>query len=168
MILKLIGIMLLICATGYTGMSMSTSLKERIKRLELIRKMLDEIATLIRYRALTVTEIINELVSNSSYGELIFLHKAKLEIAPEIPFHCAWENAVKKDGKLLNEEKSQLISLGNFLGSSDIEGQISALTIYKDKFNMLIEKASENYASKGKLYRSLGVLSGVFVSILLI
>ena len=31
MMLKLIGVMLLVCATGYTGLSMSASLKERIR-----------------------------------------------------------------------------------------------------------------------------------------
>ncbi|NLK70620.1 MAG: hypothetical protein GX286_04185 [Clostridiales bacterium] len=168
MMLKLIGVMLLVCATGYTGLSMSASLKERIRRLELIRKMVDEITILIRHRALTVMEIIDELTANSSYAELTFLHKAKSGIIPEVSFHYAWENAVKKDNKLLNEEKTELISLGNFLGSSDTEGQISALTIYKDKFNSLIEYANEIYDKKGKLYRSLGVLSGVFVAILLV
>lgn len=168
MMLKLIGIMLLVCATGYAGISASTLLKEHITRLELTRKMIDEITILIRHKSLTVTEIVDELISNSIYTELAFLQIVKSEIAPGIPFHTAWINAIKKDSKLLVEEKIELISLGNSLGSSDTEGQMSALTIYKDKFNLLIKKANENYDKKGKLYRSLGVLSGVFVAILLI
>lgn len=168
MLFKLVGVMLLVTASSYIGINMSQTLKERVIRIELIKRMLDEISTLIRHRALTVSEIVDELNKSTVYKELDFINFAKNDITERIPFSNVWEKSIIRDKKLFQEERKELISLGYSLGTSDIDGQLSALSIIKNKFDIIAEKSNFEYTKKGKLYRTLGVLCGVFISILLI
>lgn len=168
MLFKLLGIVFLVTATSLTGLNFSLYLKNRRAKLELIKRMIDDMSNLIRYRALTVKEIISELSLSPSYSNLIFLNYASQNIQNSIPFSEIWEKSVEKDFSLKNCEKSELISLGYAIGSTDIEGQISTLNSFKEKFLHLISQADDDYKQKGKLYRSLGVLSGIFISVIIV
>ena len=61
-----------------------------------------------------------------------------------------------------------LADIGKNLGTSDIEGQISTLNLQRNELKILISSAETEYEKKSKLYRSLGVLVGAFISVMLI
>ena len=65
-------------------------------------------------------------------------------------------------------EKKLLCELGRVLGTSDIDGQISALELISRSAEQLTEKYGEEYRKKGRLYRSIGVLAGVTAGIMVI
>lgn len=121
--------------------------------------------TLLRYRALTVYELADEL--RDAYSGLGFMQAvcAKLERGRE--FYPVWERAVLEDAKLSEEERSLLISAGATLGSCDAQGQISALEVCVRRLDGMISAALEDKRRKTPLYRGLGLLAGLFVSVLL-
>ena len=68
-----------------------------------------------------------------------------------------------------NEEDKKLISsIGQQLGKCELDGQLSAIALLKTETENLISEADKIYNEKGKMYRYLGVLTGAFISIIVI
>ena len=71
--IKLVGISAILICTSMAGFSLSDKLKARVNELNQINYMLEEIEILIRYKAMTVYEIIENLKQNQSMKNLGFL-----------------------------------------------------------------------------------------------
>ncbi len=168
MIFKLSGMIFIIMTTALGGISLSKSLSERVKRLELIVLMLDRMSTYIEFRSLHTGEILSELSSDKSFEQLKFLKTAAELYRNGESFQDAWIKAVENDVYLKNEERAQLIEVGNSLGRSNTKGQLSMLSIHSRNIEHICRTASAESQNKGKLYRTLGVLTGVFISVMLI
>ena len=67
-----------------------------------------------------------------------------------------------------DEEKHILLDLGNLLGTTDIEGQLSCISAQLALMSSLREQRAAEYRQKGRLYRSLGVMAGISVGIIMI
>lgn len=164
---RFIGVFLIFSACCAAGMSISIGMKKKLERLNLFRRMTDEIATLIRYRSYTVREILVRLKENRSYSGLAFMQNAdygyKGSSAGEI-----WIESIDMDSELSGEEKKLLSQLGAQLGATDTEGQLSVISVFNNELEEMIKKQSEKYAVKGKLYRSMGILAGAMFGILII
>ena len=58
--------------------------------------------------------------------------------------------------------------LGSFLGHADIEMQIRYLDRYLEEFADAIKERQSMLGEKKKLYRSLGVIGGILIAVMLI
>lgn len=165
--LRVIGVLLIFSACCCTGINMSLKMRKKLERLELFRRMTDETATLIRYRGLTVREIMTQLRSNAAYTGLDFLQSGdysdRSHPAAEIFMECT-----REDMCLSAEEKRFLIRFASELGTSDVKGQLSAISILSEELDVMIKAQSEKYAVKGRLCRSMGILAGAMLGILII
>lgn len=146
---------------------MSLNMKKKLERLNLFRRMTDEIATLIRYRSLTVREIFLLLKENSAYSDLLFLQNADFGDKSR-PVGEIWQESIDSDFTLSSEEKKLLIQFGRQLGTTDTQGQLSVISVFNENLDTMIEKQAEKYAVKGKLCRSMGILGGAMAGILII
>ena len=83
----------------------------------------------------------------------------------------AWQKSIEENEKNLSLEKEDIKiieDLGNTLGKTDVEGQISQIELTK-KFNEVqISKAEEERKKNEKMYKSLGSLIGLAIVIILI
>lgn len=66
------------------------------------------------------------------------------------------------------EERRRLMELGGFLGHADIEMQIRYLDCYLEELADAIKKRRSMLGEKKKLYRSLGVIGGILIAVMLI
>ncbi len=165
--IKLIGIMAVLISTSLAGISSSEKLKNRVTELNIINYMLEEISILIRYKALTVYQIIDSLKKNPSFSSLSFI--SNIEINLHVPFKVSWEKSIDGMTTSLTQSDIKLLkSFGASLGTSDIEGQLSTIEVFKGNFSKTEKDAISVYEKKSRLYRSLGVLAGAFISIMLI
>lgn len=167
--MKYAGIILLILSSGLTGILLSKRLGERVELLRRTLAMLDRFSTQIRWQASTVEELLRSELRQGGGERLSFLE----HIAGEPqggPFPDAWKRALGewKNPALEKEDRLLLETIGETLGSSDVEGQLASIALQKETCARLLEQAAHDRERKGKLYRSLGVLAGVFVSILLL
>lgn len=158
---KITGIVSIFIASAMTGVIMATKLNERVKLLGEIRQASIQIRSDFEYRAPVLSEcfekrgrffsLVSELISREGY----------------LP-----DDAVKKAcctfKQLKNEEKEILISFGENLGAEEICGQISNISWLIKELDEVIMRAKEEYSTKGKLYKSSGVLAGLGFAILLI
>lgn len=165
--IKILGIISIIISSTLIGIVGSEKLRNRVKELNLINYMLEEIAILIRYKAMTVYEIVETLTQNQIFNKLTFLNNFNSNL--QIPFKSTWnKNIDDMPTSLIESDVKLLKSFGASLGTSDIDGQLSTIGVFKESFFKLEKDATVIYDKKSKLYRSLGVLIGAFISIILI
>ena len=133
--------------------------------------MLDEIEMLLKYRSATVYEIIEVLSKDKRFSELEFI----LEISDkcrntDIPFSDIWCSCISKrnDIFLKKEDKDLICSIGQYLGTSDTETQLKTIQIKKGELSVFLKNAEEDLLKKAKLYRSIGILAGAFISIMIL
>ena len=166
--IRIIGAGLVFAALSVLGASMSSGLKAKEKRLYLCLKMLDDISSMIRWNALTVTEISQRLCESGSYESLGFTDKLCEKLRQGGSFPAAWKGAVSEAAVLGEDEKARLIELGEILGSADIEGQLSSLGLIQSELRKMHDEQAEKYRTKGRLYRTVGVTIGAMAGIMIV
>ncbi|MCH5193491.1 MAG: stage III sporulation protein AB [Oscillospiraceae bacterium] len=166
--LKIIGIAVIISVTSFAGSYFSASLKNRVVMLKKMNYMLEEISILLRCRSATVYEITEALAADERFSDFDFLKKVLSD--RNRPFRESWCEAVSENipGGAKKSDMELLADIGRRLGASDLDGQISTINIWQSELGSAISSAEADYAGKAKLYRSLGVLSGAFISIMLV
>ncbi len=162
--MKLCGLLLLLSAAVLCGCYAADGLHRRVIRLQQLRRMLNAITVHLRYTLPTVRELMQTLADDPDYTALPFLRKA---VADPSDFPAAWNTAVSQSHDLSREEASLLYRLGHTLGSTDLEGQLSALALYDQQLSAMLQQAAVQADSHGSLYRTMGILTGLFLVILL-
>jgi len=128
-----------------------------------ITQLLESMAVQIRYRALPLAELFGAL-NGSEFLETV---GAGFHARPNINYRDAWNNAVDSFSELA-EEREILLSIGNSLGGSDVSGQIAMLELNKELLQKRLGAASETAQKKGAMYRSVGLLTGLGLAIMVI
>jgi len=122
--------------------------------------MLSEMSLLIRCRALPVKDLFREL---GRYG---FLNN--VNAGENGDFRDSWYAAADALTELDKSERDIVKNVGFSLGNSDSSGQLSMLEANSKLLEIAAEEVREQYNKKGKLYRSIGVLGGLFAAILIL
>lgn len=165
--IKVIGVLIVISSSTLVGIYFSDRLKSRLKEIKYIIYMFEQISVLIRYKALTVYEIIDYLKENKICSQLNFIKLFKNK--EDISFEEQWcESIDNSQTYITKEDKKLLKSFGNVFGTSDVDGQLSDIELYKHNFIKIENDANEEFEKKSKLYKSLGIIIGAFISIMLI
>lgn len=166
--LKALCLFVIILLTSFGGMYFSAALKNRVISLKRMSYMLEEIYIMLEYRSATVYEIAEALSGDERFAEFTFLRE--LAFSSERSFQQSWCEAVENHIPIgISKSDSELLkNIGRQLGTSDLDGQISGVRLRQAELNSAIASAEEDYSRKAKLYRSLGVLTGVFIVIMLV
>lgn len=164
------GILLLaiLLASSYIGFLISDKYKRRVEELKEIKKGLHIFETKIRYTGEPIPEIFSELSMNldKNIGKLFkdASHRMQEKTAKD-----AWQEAINNlKTSMTKEDKEVLKGLGKLLGKTDIEGQVSQIDLTSNFMDSQIEKAEKELLKNDKLYRTLGVVSGLALVIILI
>lgn len=72
-----------------------------------------------------------------------------------------------RDTSLTQEDRARLKELGDSLGYLDKAMQLANLEAYSRELDLSIEELTEGLPAKKKLFRSLGLMGGLFLAILL-
>lgn len=167
--MKLLGIIIAVIISALTGNYYAVRLGRRLELLKKLEYMLEKMEILIRCRSATVYEMIRELSRDKRLEELEFLKY--IDVGGEnITFHEMWERGVNdfRSACLKSEDIDLLINIGAELGTSDTQGQLESLAMSRASLSLMIKESQEEYAKKASLYRSMGVLAGALVAVLLI
>ncbi len=167
MLIETLGIIFILFSSSYLGFYYSNRLKNRVASLEKVCYMTDAISTQIRYRATNLFEVMEFLKRDSICKEIDFVKN--FDSKKEGIFSKKWESSLNKNKKDFNSDDVNLLkALGNILGTTDIEGQLNELSAFKVSLYGQLKIAKNSYEKKSKLYRSLGVILGAFIAIMLI
>lgn len=160
--MKIIGICIVSAIVVFYGFSASRRYSKRIKFLESMILFIDFVENQIRFLGSTVESIFEEAINSHNFVDLFFLKD------------------VKNNGNsrfCMEYQESILISISEFehvslflseLGCRDIDGEIAHCKVYKEIIKNDLEGAKTDFNNKGKLYKSMSVLTAAALMIILI
>ena len=149
------------------GILISKSYENRVIELKEFKNVLNIMKTKIKFTYEPLAEIFKQISKdNQTNVEKIFG-----QIANQITYYPTkdvWENCIQDaDISIKQEDKDILKRLGKLLGQTDVEGQISEIEVTQNFLDTQIEKAEEEKKKNQKMYKTLGIVTGlVFVIIL--
>jgi len=147
---------------------MASGLSARLRRLESCVLMLGEMRGRLEYIQPTVQSLIGMLAGQRRFEGLGFLQECAGSMLEGKAFSSGWREALEKwSTSLGREEAAILASLGDVLGRSDLESQLSALALAQEQLEQRIAGTRDRVQKQGNLYRSMGVLGGVAAAIIL-
>ena len=113
--------------------------------------------------------ILREIEEKKALKDLSFLAVCLHLCKQGTAFPVYWRESLETDGldPLTVVDRQILTDLGNVLGSTGLQGQIDQLNLLQSRLKSQLEAASQRYATNGNLYRSLGLMGGLLLVILL-
>lgn len=167
-IIKSILFILIFLSSTYIGMLISSKYKNRLNDLKELKSILNIMNTKIRYTYEPIGEIAFEIsqMNNTNVGKLFgeFSSLLKTRTITE-----AWNIAIDTYGNNFSKEDKNIIKgLGKMLGKTDMDGQLSQIAQTHEFLYMQIEKAEKDKQKNEKLYKSLGMVIGIAIIIILI
>lgn len=140
----------------------------RVIQLRKFIAMLDEIAILIRFRAMRTREIIEEITGYNSLENFVFLDILDECLELEDDISKGWRTAAQRTTFLNSSDKDILLSVGEQIGSTDINGQLSMLELNRNLAERNLLQAEEEYRVKGRMFRTVWCLCGLAAGIMVI
>lgn len=172
MLLKIIGMIVLILSGTLLGYSLCDDYMERIRCLEAVKKTLIILKGEIKHNNSTICEALSNIKVNNNQV-MSFLEKVIKEYKyKKLSLWEVWSEGVissfHKTMKLSKEEVDIIKDFGRNLGVTDRETQIKNIDECVDEIERCIIELKNEKKEKCKLYKAFGVLSGLFISIMLL
>lgn len=83
--------------------------------------------------------------------------------------YLSWNESVERQKNNINNEDKEIIKmLGKLLGKTDIRGQVSQIELTQKLIEKQIEKAEDEKNKNSKLYKTMGVICGMAICIILV
>lgn len=166
--IKLFGILMIVASTTLLGVFKSTAMKKRIISLQDMKTSLNLLKSEIMFSRNSLKEAF-ENIANVSKNADVFKYTA--EMIEEYGIKNAWKYGTEMafEGTCLKKEDTEVIALlGGELGMTDTENQLKNIDYISELLNKCIADANDEYTKTAKLCRSVGVLSGLLIAIVLI
>ena len=169
LLVKFCGMALLVYCTTSLGLSAAAGLGRRVRELELSLAVVAGLAGELQYSLAPPSQAVERLAARPSLGRMGYLGDCASLCRQGTPFPRAWKTALgRARGALLPEDLGPLAELGETLGQCDLAGQLASLDRADRLLRCQLEEARAQRLGRGKLYRTMGVLSGVFLAILFV
>jgi stage III sporulation protein AB len=173
MLLKGLGIGTVFLASAIFGYLLSFDYVTRLKNLEQIEKMLLHLKGEIKYNNEGIVEGIMKIAKRMDGIPQRFLMCIREYFnQEECSLKDAWDRGISEvlepESKLGAEDILVIRELGNSLGITDRETQIQNLLNTMELLELKRKELNEGKVEKCRLYRTLGVMAGMFMAIVLI
>lgn len=172
--IKFIGILLLLTASFASGIVLSHQVKQRVEELVYIKKLMLMFRGELDYKNAMLPEAFQAVAikAKAPYDQLF----SELADATEENFSMTMSGLFSEKvdkvlvGKtfLKKEDLTKLKEIGDTLGYQNQKMQLSNIDLYIDRLSVSIEEDREKMAETIKVYRTLAMMTGVLVSIVLL
>ena len=158
---KLLGAALVLASSMLMGFYLSYRLKRRLKLLNALCELMSSLCTGVRYSR----ENVITLVRRSS-PRLI------LDVLPDEnnprTFLQKTVESLQSSFYLTDNDESLLTDFFSKLGSTDTDGQLEHINIYKISFKTACDNSLEEYKTKSRLYKALGFFVGASIALMIL
>lgn len=155
-------------SSSLIGILISKKYSNRVNELKEFKNALNIFKTKIRYTYEPIPEIFSEISKNvsSNIGNVFKNATEKMDICAAGE---AWDLALRlNDLNIDEEDKTVLRNLSKLLGKTDLEGQLNQIEITLDFLDKQIRKAEIQKDKNERMYRTLGMIMGMVIVIILI
>ena len=169
-VVKYIGLLLIFISTSGIGVLISKKYSSRVKELTELKNSLNIFKTKIKFTYEPIPDIFSQIsgMTNENISKIFIEANEKMK---DKTAGQAWIEAIDdiKSKLNLNEEDINVIKgLSKLLGKTDIDGQISEIELTSSFIDVQIEKAERDRIRNEKLYKTLGMITGLTIVIILI
>jgi len=169
--MKWIGALLIILSCAWLGYSYAGSLEERVRQLRLLRTALQSLEAEILFGHAPLHEA-SRNIAKQFQGPVqnLFEWFAEKLLADERTAAEAWRETIMeiwRETSLKNREQEILLQFGETLGKHDLmqqQKQIQLALVHLEREELDAREREKNY---GKMAKSLGLLTGLLLVILL-
>ena len=166
--IKILLFFFILIASTYVGILVSKKYIYRVSELKEFKNVLNILKTKIRFTYEPLGEIFFEISSNFSTNVSNVLKQASFNMK-SINAGKAWTDAIENvNTNILQEDKKVLIMLSKMLGKTDLEGQVTQIEQTSKFLDIQIEHAEKEKLKNEKLYKTLGIIMGAGLVIILI
>lgn len=173
MILEIIGSSFVVAGTSFLGFWWAANYKRRMEELGQMEHLMHMLYGEIKYREGNFSESFLSIGRHCNGRIQIFAIQLSdaLNEGSGDPFFIIWTNAVKrcwKNSALTEEDKDIFISVGKKMGYLDKEMQLNTIELFLTQIEQRQEALRKMLPEKCRISRLIGVLSGIFIVILLL
>ncbi|MBP3597173.1 MAG: stage III sporulation protein AB [Clostridia bacterium] len=166
--LKFLNMILIIVICSYIGIDKSKAFSTRVFKLRNLKNSFNIFKTKLEFTYEPIKEIFTE-ISEIVYKNKNNIFKSYVENMRNGNFEDAWTLAVAENSFSLSKDDIKIISsFGNLLGKTDLKGQINEIELANNFLDKQIIEAEEIRKKNDKLYKSLGIIIGIAVVIVLV
>ncbi len=172
-IMKIVGCILIFLSTTGIGFYYSTTMKCRVEDLREWKKLICLLRGDIRYANTPLPEAISSIGRRHEGNFHTFFNSVGTqlqELAGET-LATIWKTAAEKElsnTALNKKDKVQLIRFGENLGYLDKDMQMNTFELYLTQVDEEITELNRTVKGKAYLYNSLGIMAGIFITIIMI
>ncbi|MBA4548564.1 stage III sporulation protein AB [Thermoactinomyces intermedius] len=169
--LKVLGAVLILMATSKIGFDSARQLRKRPRQIQELRSGLAILKTEINYGTRPLAEAFERIAEASGELKPVFLEASrKLNTSDGKSTYECLKSAIEEKWKktvMGEEEKGIVLKLCQVLGSSNRWDQLHHLDLAQENLQMEENKAREEQETYEKMVKTLGVLSGALLVILM-
>lgn len=165
--IKIIIYTFIFLSCSFIGILISRKYVNRVNELKEFKNALNIFKTKIRYTYEPIPEIFMQISKsvNSNISDVFSQAANKMDI---LAAGEAWNMALKMEDLSINEEdKNALNNLSKLLGKTDLEGQLNQIEMTSDFLDEQIKKAEKEKNKNEKMYRTLGMILGMTIVVIL-
>ena len=168
--MKMLGCVLLLCASAWFGLGAVWGLKARTDQLRGFLGALEEMERELSCRLTPMPELLERRSGLSGpVGEFFALCAGELDRLGEQNFASLWAGALEAADLSLDEKDLRpLLELGSSLGRYDCASQCAAVGQAHARLELRLNEAEERRERMGRVYGALSLAAGMFLIILLL
>lgn len=168
---KLAGCFLVIGTTTLLGIQKGADIEDAYRQLQYIQRLMYLLQSEIRYSRTYLGEIFIHLGKKSAgaYQEWLLCLGGEMGKRTGEKFEEMWRESIEVHLANLNipqGEMERLLALGSQLGNVDARMQLKTLDLYQEQLAQSMEELRDGMKTKVRLCRCLGIMSGMFLSVL--
>lgn len=170
--IKLLGAILILMTTTWLGFQKARKYADRPKQIRQLRSALSLLKTEIGYGARPLVAACEQIGSrvSSPISHIFVTCRYNLEhMDGSSTFDC-FKQAVDKEWSktaLSDAEKEIMLNFGRTLGASDREDQLQHLALAESNLKIEETKAREEQVQNEKMFKTIGILCGALIVILM-
>ncbi len=170
--IKLFAALLVVFATSMTGFSVARNYRERPRHLRQLQSALQGLSTEIGYGATPLPDAFAHLAATTRDPiSTLFSVSAQVVSRPGATAAEAWAEGLEQlqtKSALFSSDIQILLQLGSVLGLSDKTDQERHLLLTAQQLQREEQKAEDDRQKNERMWKYLGVLSGILLVIVLV
>lgn len=173
--IKLVGALLVVFAGAGFGACPVHKMKERIKEFEEFYLCLLRLKSEINHGGKPLPEAIKAAADNRKKGNSGVFRTVMSELAKRMEqgkesYESLLRSCVEegfRESVIAKEEQDALIDTFLLLGGGDKERQVQLLSYYAENIRLSVVQEKQKQKEMSYVYRSLGILGGIFLSVIM-
>ena len=163
--IKSINLILVLLICVYLGIQKAKVYEKRNKELQYFQSALNMFKSKLEFTYEPINNIFSD-ISKIIYNDSSNIFFKTIENKENL--NLAWMNSVENNNQFNNEDKDIIKTFGKLLGKTDIKGQVSEIELMQNLIEKQISNAELEKNKNVKLYKTMGIISGLGICIILI